>query len=116
MVRRLRPVSFNWKADNSPDVGFIAEEVANVEPQLAIYSPDKQVEGVRYEKLGIYLVKAAQEQQTQIETQQKQIDSQAEVIRQQQQRLDKQQSEIEALKEIVCASNPAAEICKEKKP
>ncbi|MEZ5428346.1 MAG: tail fiber domain-containing protein [Pyrinomonadaceae bacterium] len=116
LIRKLRPVSFNWKANNSPDVGFIAEEVADVEPQLVLYNPDKTVEGVRYEKISIYLVKAAQEQQTEIEAQQKRIDEQAELIKQQQEKLDRQQTEIEALKQIVCANNQTAKICGEQKP
>jgi hypothetical protein len=130
LVRRLRPVSFNWKASNNADFGLVAEEVAEVEPLLTTRNEKGEIQGVKYDRVGVVLVNAVNEQQTQIETQQKQLDeqktqieaqqrqadSQAEVIRQQQERLDKQQLEIEALKAIVCAANKTAQICEEKKP
>ncbi|HVE56992.1 MAG TPA: tail fiber domain-containing protein [Pyrinomonadaceae bacterium] len=116
LVRRLRPVSFNWKANNDADFGLVAEEVAEVEPLLTTRNEKGEIQGVKYDRVGVVLVNAVGEQQTQIESQQKQIDSQAETIRQQQERLDKQQSEIEALKAIVCAANKTAQICREEKP
>lgn len=116
VIKRLRPVSFNWKTDNSPDFGFIAEEVSEAEPRLAVYEQNGEVKGVKYEKVSIFLVKAAQEQQTQIESQQKQIDEQNELIKQQQEKLEKQQAEIDALKQLVCASNKTAKVCEFRKP
>ena len=116
LIRRLRPVSFTWKASNNADFGLVAEEVAEVEPLLATYNEAGEVEGVKYDRVGVVLVNAVGEQQTQIESQQKQIDSQAETIRQQQEKLERQQKEIDALKALVCAGNRTAEICREKKP
>jgi hypothetical protein len=37
LVNRLRPVTFNWKSDDSPDLGLVAEEVAEIEPLLVSY-------------------------------------------------------------------------------
>ncbi|HEY0460641.1 MAG TPA: tail fiber domain-containing protein [Pyrinomonadaceae bacterium] len=130
LIRRLRPVSFNWKVTNEADFGLVAEEVAEVEPLMIIRNDKGEVEGVKYDRVGVVPVNAVgeqhdrieaqqkqiEEQKTQIEVQQKQTDSQAELIRQQQEKLDKQQSEIEALKSIVCAGSPAAKICREEKP
>lgn len=116
LVRRLRPVSFDWIDSGERDMGLIAEEVAGAESLLATYDEKGEVQGVKYDRVGVVLVNAVKEQQTQIDSQQKQIESQAENIRQQREKLDKQQSEIEALKVIVCSQNTTAAICQEKKP
>ncbi|MBC7901068.1 MAG: tail fiber domain-containing protein [Saprospiraceae bacterium] len=66
LISRLRPVTFDWKSDGSNDLGLVAEEVAAVEPLLATYK-DGQVEGVKYDRVGVVLLNAVKEQQTQIE-------------------------------------------------
>jgi hypothetical protein len=91
LINKLRPVTFDWKADGTHDVGFIAEEVNAAEPLLTIYNNTGQVEGVKYDRMGAIFVNAFKEQQTQIERQQKQIDE---------------------LKGIVCAIKPDAAVCK----
>jgi hypothetical protein len=130
IIKRLRPVTFNWKVNNEADFGLVAEETAEVEPLLTFKNEKGEVEGVKYNRVGVVLINAVKEQQTEIEAQQKQIDeqkiqieaqqrqtdSQAELIRQQREKLDKQQSEIEALRRVVCSINPAAKICREEKP
>jgi hypothetical protein len=67
VIRRLRPVTFDWKEDGRSDFGFVAEEVANVEPLLVTHNNKGQVEGVRYERVGVILVNAIKEQQEEIE-------------------------------------------------
>ncbi|MEP6904239.1 MAG: tail fiber domain-containing protein, partial [Actinomycetota bacterium] len=108
LIKQLRPVSFNWRADNQADFGLVAEEVNKVEPLLTTTNDKGEVEGVKYDRVGVVLVNAVQEQQTQIEAQQKQIDEQKELLK-------KQEAEIEALKILVCSQNPTAELCKPKK-
>ena len=71
LIKKLRPVSFNWKADNKEDMGLIAEEVANVEPLLATTNDKGEIEGVKYDRVGVVLVNAVKEQQSQIEALQK---------------------------------------------
>jgi Chaperone of endosialidase len=75
LIDRLRPVSFNWKADNRLDLGLVAEEVAEVEPLLATYNAKGDVEGVKYDRVGVVLINAIKEQQAQIQQQRKQIES-----------------------------------------
>ncbi|MEP6902871.1 MAG: hypothetical protein ABJA66_14050 [Actinomycetota bacterium] len=79
------------------DVGFAAEEVEQVEPLLATYNKDGQIEGVKYGQIATVLVNSVNEQQTQIEQLKEQI------------KLQKEQ--IEALKKLVCAQIPNGEIC-----
>lgn len=104
LVKRLRPVTFDWKADGTPDVGFVAEEVHEVEPLLNNYNPDGEIEGVKYAQITTALVNAVKEQQTQIETEK------AENQRLQEQ-LKQQQGQIDALKAVICQTNSTAAIC-----
>ena len=46
-VEDFRPVSFSWNETNEKDMGFIAEEVAEVAPELNTYS-DGKIVGVKY--------------------------------------------------------------------
>jgi hypothetical protein len=101
LIRKLRPVSFNWKEGGMLDMGLVAEEVNAVEPLLTTTNAKGEIEGVKYDRIGVVLVNAVKEQQAQIEAQQKQI--------------NEQQRQINALKKLVCSQNPAADICKEER-
>ena len=68
LIRRLRPISFNWKTDGSRDLGLGAEDVAKVEPLLVTHNDTGEIEGVRYDRLNVVLINAIKEQQKQIET------------------------------------------------
>jgi hypothetical protein len=91
LLRNLRPVSFRWKDEGTPDLGFVAEEVATIDPRLATYGAKGEVEGVKYDRVGVILVNAVKEQQAEIESLRRQVD---------------------ALKALVCASQPDAAVCK----
>ncbi|MEZ4210184.1 MAG: tail fiber domain-containing protein [Patescibacteria group bacterium] len=65
-LNKLQPHTFTWKNTGEQDFGFIAEEVAEVAPELAFFK-DGQVEGVRYKLLSVLLTKAIQEQQVLID-------------------------------------------------
>jgi hypothetical protein len=86
IVRRLRPISFNWKDGGQRDVGFAAEEVEQVEPLLVTYK-DGQIEGVKYKQITTVLVNAIREQQAQIDS----------------------------LKKIFCQDHPERDFCKQTK-
>jgi hypothetical protein len=68
LINRLQPVSFLWKANQQPDIGLIAEDVAQVEPLLTFKNKDGEIEGVNYSQLTAVLVNAVKEQQAQIAT------------------------------------------------
>lgn len=108
LVRNLRPVSFNWKADNKSDIGLVAEEVAAIEPLLITYNDKGEVEGVKYDQISLVLINAIKEQQAQIEYQAKEIAVQKEINL----RLQKQ---VNLLTRIICKSNPSDEVCREEK-
>ncbi len=91
LIRRLRPVSFKWNSNDSDDMGLVAEEVGKVEPLLVTRNSNGEVEGVKYDRVGIVLVNAVREQQLQIEALQKQV---------------------ALLKAILCKDRPSAAVCK----
>lgn len=77
---RLRPVTFRYKepfGDGSKPVqyGLIAEEVAEVYPDLVARSADGQIETVKYQLLDSMLLNELQKQNTTIAAQKEQIRS-----------------------------------------
>lgn len=77
-VARLRPVTFRYAqpaADGSKplDFGLIAEEVADVFPELAVTGSDGQIETVAYHKLPALLLNELQTLQRVVETQKREL-------------------------------------------
>lgn len=67
LVEKLRGVRFNWKATGQPAIGFIAEEVAPVLPEVVALDGVGNPAGIDYGKLTVLLVEASKSQQRQIE-------------------------------------------------
>jgi hypothetical protein len=65
----LRPVTFRYKTQKGgfPHFGLIAEEVAEVMPELAVRGKDGQIETVAYQELAPMLLNEMQKQRRQIE-------------------------------------------------
>lgn len=80
------------------DLGLGAEDVAAIEPLLVTYNKDGQVEGVKYDRIGVVLVNAVKEQQGHIESLQKNN--------------TQLQTQVNELKSVVCSIKPDVEICK----
>jgi endosialidase-like protein len=98
LVRKLRPITFDWKGSEKHDLGLAAEDVEKIEPLLVTYNKDGQVEGVKYDRIGVVLINAVKEQQAQIQKQQEQ--------------LEEQQKQIAALKNLLCRSHRRARPCR----
>ena len=85
---RLRPVAYKYKPQVDPtgltQYGLIAEEVADVYPDLVVYDRDGRPETVRYHLVNALLLNEVQKQHRTAEAQEKTI--------------DQQKAEIEALK------------------
>jgi hypothetical protein len=60
-IEQLRPVSFQWKNSGAADLGFVAEEVAGIDPRLVTRDDEGRVEGVKYERMSAVLVGAVQQ-------------------------------------------------------
>lgn len=66
-VLLLKPVLFNWRYDDGSDVGFIAQEVEKIFPEVVRTNSITNLKSIDYSKLTVFLVKALQEQQKEIE-------------------------------------------------
>jgi len=98
LLDQLKPITFKWKADNSLDLGFGAEDIAKVEPLLVTHNDKGEVEGVKYDRISAVLVNAVKEQQDQIGSLRKEVEQQRLLI--------------DDLKKLVCQINPQASACK----
>jgi hypothetical protein len=79
-LMHLRPVTFRYRkpfADGSAPIqyGLIAEEVAEVYPDLVAHSADGQIETVKYQVLDAMLLNEVQRQQRIIEQQRNEIEA-----------------------------------------
>jgi len=52
----LRPVSYDYKLNNAPDIGLVAEEVDEVFPELVNYDKEGKPESVKYHSLSVMLL------------------------------------------------------------
>ena len=104
LINRLKPISFNWTDGGMIDLGLGAEDVAAIEPLLVTYGSNGEVEGVKYDRIGVVLINAVKEQQAQIEAKKKENSEMKEQI-------TRQSAEIAALKALVCAQNTEAPVC-----
>jgi hypothetical protein len=75
-VLELRGVYFSWKEDKSGKrrVGFIAQDMEKVLPEVVFTNPVDGLKGINYAEISAVLAEAIEEQQKQIESQQQQID------------------------------------------
>ena len=82
-VKSLQPRKFKWKEDNNDGIGFIAQEVESLIPELIseVYDnsvkPDtsEKTKMLNYSAMTAVLTKAIQEQQTLIETLQAKVEA-----------------------------------------
>jgi hypothetical protein len=76
-VMQLKPVSYQYKPEvklgSRSYLGFIAEDVAKVDPRAAAYKDNGELESVDYERMTALLAAAIQEQQKEITILKKQI-------------------------------------------
>ncbi len=85
ILMRLRPVTFHYKAGNAADprlrqFGLIAEEVAEVAPDLVAYSAEGKIESVYYQHLSPMLLNEFQKQQRTIRAQTAELTRQGERV------------------------------------
>lgn len=94
-LMRLRPVAFRYKPQIDPtglvQYGLIAEEVADVYPDLVVYDRDGRPETVRYHLVNALLLNEVQKQHRTAEALEKTIEQQKRTI-------DRERAEIDGLK------------------
>ena len=83
---KLRPTAYHYKADSTASIGFIAQEMEQIIPEVV--SGEEGEKGIAYGLLTPVLVNAVQEQQNLIDSQQEEIQD----LKKQVQRYQAQQS------------------------
>ncbi|MCZ7554876.1 MAG: tail fiber domain-containing protein [Bacteroidia bacterium] len=97
-VMKLRGVRYNWKSDPDGDlrIGFIAQEVRDVVPEVVYTNPVDGFLGLNYAELTAVLAEAMQEQQLLINALQKRTDEVAS-LKQRVQELEQQYAQVRQL-------------------
>ena len=60
-VEQLNPVTYTKIATQEEEIGLIAEEVAELFPEVVTYNENGQPQGIQYQRLSVILLKAVQE-------------------------------------------------------
>lgn len=67
-IMQLHPIAYSWKGGGEPKIGFSAQEVRSIIPEVVQTGNDaQQTLGINYAEMVSVLVKAVQEQQAQID-------------------------------------------------
>jgi trimeric autotransporter adhesin len=76
VIRRLKPVTFHYKGDakNTPCFGLIAEEVAEVNPDLVVRNKNGEVWTVRYEQINAMLLNEFLKEHRKVEQLERQVE------------------------------------------
>ena len=103
----LKPVTYKYNSDwkDTTQYGLIAEEVAEVNPQLVVRGKDGEVQTVRYEQINAMLLNEFLKEHRKNEEQQKQIDVLTAQLKEQAAQIQKVSAQLEA-------SKPAPQVVK----
>ena len=98
-ILELHPVTSQYKSDaqNTPQFGLIAEDVAKVNPNLVVHDDDGKINTVRYDAVNAMLLNEFLKEHRRVMEQQTQLAQQQSTIAEFKATMDKQQKEIEAL-------------------
>ncbi len=113
MLQKLRTVTFRYNKpqnDGSHPVqyGLIAEEVAEVLPDLAVFNKDGTPETVKYHLLPSFLLAGYQSQQQTIAAQAEKIETLAERDRQQAEKIDALEQRLRSIEALLPRVTTAA--------
>ncbi|GIK83395.1 MAG: hypothetical protein BroJett025_00170 [Patescibacteria group bacterium] len=65
-ILQLKTYNFNWKSNNSADIGMVAQEVATIFPELTFTNQVDGYMGINYSRFSSLLISGMQAQQAQI--------------------------------------------------
>jgi len=97
LLRKLWPVRYNWIETGNPDIGLIAEEVAEVLPEIVHFNDEGELEGFQYSRLGAILVGAVQELHAELEARNTEITVLRRELAEQRRAYDERLAALEAL-------------------
>ena len=107
LLMKLRPVAFYYKPEldetQTRQYGLVAEEVAQVAPQLVVFDKDGAPQSVRYHFVNAMLLNEVQKQRHLVEEQQKRNEQQNNTIARQQQEIEDLAARMVKLEELLAA-------------
>ncbi len=65
-VLQLSPVQFTWERTGQADVGLTPDDTRRVVPELVTEKSENHPEGIKYDKISLYLLEVVKDQQQQI--------------------------------------------------
>ena len=107
-VAQLRPVHFNWRAEEFPErhfgtsrsFGLIAQEVEQILPEL-VTEDEEGFKAVNYSKLPLLLLQAVREMKAKREALAKTIGEQQDQIQEQNEQIEQQRGQLQQLVSLV---------------
>ena len=119
-ILSLKPVTFHYKSDktDTPQFGLIAEEVAQVNPDLVVRDANGEIYTVRYDTVNAMLLNEFLKEHSEVEKQETTISQLRSTVAQQQKdfqatvtqltrRLDEQASQIQKVSAQLAAASPS---------
>jgi hypothetical protein len=99
-ILALKPVTFHYKSDttSTPQFGLIAEEVAEVNPDLVVRDENGEIYSVRYDAVNAMLLNEFLKAHRTVQGQQKEIDALKAELKEQKALIRKVSDQIEATK------------------
>ena len=98
-ILALKPVTFHYKKDSksTPQFGLVAEEVAEVNPDLVVRDKDGEIYSVRYDQVNAMLLNEFLKAHRKIDDQQAHVTELDSIIAKQEARIAQQEKGIEVL-------------------
>jgi DNA repair ATPase RecN len=102
-ILALKPVTFQYKTDNTniPQFGLIAEQVAEINPDLVVRDQKGEIYTVRYDAVNAMLLNEFLKEHCKVEEQEHKLQEQDRSIRQQQVTVEDLKEEIRTLTETI---------------
>ena len=96
-ILELKPVTFHYKSDkkNTPQFGLVAEEVAEVNPDLVVRDQNGEIYTVRYDAVNAMLLNEFLKEHRKAQQQQQEIDFLKAELREQRDLIQKVTQQIE---------------------
>src|SRR5206468_4395710 len=98
VILALKPVTFHYRSDktNTPQFGLIAEEVADVDPDLVVRDDNGEIYTVRYDQVNAMLLNEFLKEHQKVEEQKTGLAEMKSVVSKQEELIAKQQKQIVA--------------------
>jgi uncharacterized coiled-coil protein SlyX len=111
-VLSLKPVTFNYKSDstNTPQFGLIAEQVAEINPDLVVRDQNDEIYTVRYDAMNAMLLNEFLKEHHTVQELKSVVAKQHAAAAQQQKQIDALTASLQKVSMQIEASKPAPQV------